>query len=759
MVKFAVIPESSPGAQPPEVPSPTDSLDTRQRILQNLAARFKAEIRAEILAAGPGAWGPPDEWPDPDFRPWDMNDRRSASVRLLVGRARMQPDGWAWLVYVPKPKSEWKDGPIYNRDRSIYMVPARPEIHLHVPCIPATAREAYPTFRDAVRAKSRAVWAERFKCWPLEFLSSGLEQAAYCYAIDAYLGASSCVGEKRVGEILASPLVTERYIWGVFNADGVSAELAKLESNAAAHLGEEIRVTRYLEEYSRLLAKLARSNEASRHIPEWPESLSPNDVAEWHRKQEQPGSETRANWVLRTWKRLASSDPPETYGRGFLLEALFCLADRSIQERPPALGGMADLVRRDHVSVLSSATYHELREALALNKFTHADDTPWPAVELTMGGARGRALLRSPEADALLTTSDEAKWVERMWEQCAELSDLEADALDALSANWLYQARDVDSTVLGDVDRFLELRGLQPKLGGKGKRGGFGPEQRQEFLAAMSRVMNIWLDMAVVETYAHSANGKKRGAPKREAVQSRTFVVTDRMGQMHMDGRMDVSRFYYRTGRLFGFFLAGAGRQTALLSARALKYNPQTQRPEKRLTRYLSYLWKCRAAKPDGYSQTFGVRALVEAAGIEVDYKRPMRALERLEKALDTLKDDKVCAHWQYANGRDVEKLPKRGWMDEWLRWTAEIEPPETIRDHYAVENGGAIRALPPAASAAPAPPSERMKTHRQALRLSQAQAAEALGISQMQYSRLERGARKPTPGLAKRIEAWMAGL
>jgi hypothetical protein len=40
---------------------------------------------------------------------------------------------------------------------------------------------------------------------------------------------------------------------------------------------------------------------------------------------------------------------------------------------------------------------------------------------------------------------------------------------------------------------------------------------------------------------------------------------------------MDVERFIFRPGKVFAHFLFGPGRQTALLSAKALHYDPYRQ--------------------------------------------------------------------------------------------------------------------------------------------------------------------------------------
>jgi len=60
-----------------------------------------------------------------------------------------------------------------------------------------------------------------------------------------------------------------------------------------------------------------------------------------------------------------------------------------------------------------------------------------------------------------------------MWRQRAELSDLDADALDALSTLWLGQARTPKDDAIAHVDDLLNLRGLKARRNGQGRRGGY----------------------------------------------------------------------------------------------------------------------------------------------------------------------------------------------------------------------------------------------------------------------------------------------
>jgi len=415
---------------------------------------------------------------------------------------------------------------------------------------------------------------------------------------------------------------------------------------------------------------------------------------------------------------------------------------------------LAPMLKDGHLTVLSAAHYHALREALYKNTFRRAEGTPWPTAALEKGNARGLAQLRPTVIDQqpLLPPEEEEAWTKAMWRQREELSDLDADVLDALSALWLYQARSPQDDAVADIDGLLAMRGIKPKRGGQGRRGGYEPEQRAEMLKALSHIQNLWLDMAEIEVYEEGARGG-RSRTIKQTVQSRPFVITDRMGQVRLDGYMEVRKFIFRPGKVFAHFLMGPGQQTALLSAKALKYDPYRQRWEKRLARYLSWQWRVKARNAD-YLRPYRVETLIEAVGERVDTRNPARTRDRLEKCLDTLQRDGVIAAWQYDRW-DEQLAGRKGWILDWLQATVLIEPPDPVKDTYQpLERRRVIEQEP-----LPDSLGERIKRARKAKGLSQMQAAEELGISQGYLSLLERGKVRESQlsgQLRARLQDWL---
>jgi Helix-turn-helix domain len=176
---------------------------------------------------------------------------------------------------------------------------------------------------------------------------------------------------------------------------------------------------------------------------------------------------------------------------------------------------------------------------------------------------------------------------------------------------------------------------------------------------------------------------------------------------------------------------------------------------EKRLARYLSYQWRCKAHAGD-LLQPFKVASLLAAAGATCNRRKPFLTRARLEKALDTLLQDQVIAAWQYDRW-DETCTTRRGWADVWLRATILIEPPDVIQTHYQA----IARQIEPGRPALSIPVTlgDRLRQRRQQLGLTLLQVAEQLGISPSYLHRLEQGRRgkRPAAPLQQRLDTWLA--
>jgi hypothetical protein len=436
---------------------------------------------------------------------------------------------------------------------------------------------------------------------------------------------------------------------------------------------------------------------------------------------------------------------------------LHTLAPAACVAVPPPSPAPGLLLPEQHI-VLNPAHYHAIREILAHNTFTRSEETPWPTAPIATGPARGIVQLRpvTLETQDWMSPEETDRWAARMWEQRKELSDLDADALDALCALWLTHAQRIDEDVVGDIDALLAIRGLQPKRNGAGEAGGYRPEQRVAMWNAVLHVQNLWVHLSAMEVYQRLGirPRRRRHQPTEEVVQSRVFGMTDRLGHLRPDGFFEVEKFFFRPGKVFAHFLFGTGRQTALLAAQALRYDPVQQTWEKRLARYLSYQWRCKA-HGGNLLQPFKVASLLAAVGATLNTHHPGRTRARLEQALEILLRDRIIAAWQYDRW-DEACITRRGWGKVWLHATILIEPPESVRQHYqhlARHEERAPLALPAALTLG-----ARLQQRRQHLGLTLLQAAEQLDVSPSYLHRLEQGQRgKRLPAqLRQRLETWL---
>ncbi|NMB13521.1 MAG: helix-turn-helix transcriptional regulator [Firmicutes bacterium] len=411
----------------------------------------------------------------------------------------------------------------------------------------------------------------------------------------------------------------------------------------------------------------------------------------------------------------------------------------------------------DFFSIPSGAPYYALQEIMATKDFHQLDGIPWPTALIDKKSAKGTAQLRPATMDEnpLMAPDEVDEWAKIMWWTRDQLSDLDVDVMDSLAAIYLQQTRQPGEDAVTGIDDILAMRGLKPKRGGSGTRGGYTPKQRQEAQAALTRIQSIWLDMAEVDAYEDTERGGRRRS--RKTIQSRPFVITDRIkGQMRLDGFMDVERFIFRPGRVFAHYLHGPGRQTALLNAKILNFDPYRETWEKRLGRYLTNLWRIRA-RSGAYMEPLRIQTLLKVVDQELNSRRGGWIRERLEKALDALLERGIINAWQYDRW-DEDTTQQRNWFESWMQATVLIEPPDKIEEHYQeLERPAKAEALP---ATSKEPLGTRLKARRQQLGLTQLQAAEELEISQGYYSQLERGKNRAKPGaaLGNRIDRWLGG-
>lgn len=415
--------------------------------------------------------------------------------------------------------------------------------------------------------------------------------------------------------------------------------------------------------------------------------------------------------------------------------------------------------RPAYLQTFGQAILHNASRAIAsADGWEIPEGSIYPIKKIERGKTKADVALRPTALDVDLYPAPEIQsfFASQMLDLKSDLSPLATYAFDAMTAVYLDQTRNPGEAAYLRIDDLLEGRGLKRHKGGSGRRGGYAAERRREMLQALSQVGAAWLRVDQTPAIEETASGKRKRT-KIRAVESRLFVITDKAGQLRLDGSMDVEEIAFRPGEIVAHFLHGPGRQIALQAATLAHYDFYRESVEYLLGHYLYWQWRA-DSKNGNAPKEYRIETLLKEAGLELNRRDPARTRERIEKALDRLHTDNHIAGWQYRQG-DAERLEEIagsvGWAEEWLRFVVFVECPDAIRDHYD-KIKRPQKTKPLTAKASSSPLEDRLKETRQRLRLSQMQAAEDAGIPQKTYSRAERGEGVNAQNRRK-LEAWLA--
>ena len=403
---------------------------------------------------------------------------------------------------------------------------------------------------------------------------------------------------------------------------------------------------------------------------------------------------------------------------------------------------------QDHLLVMNSAPYQSVRDAIYKKNFQKFGKPPWPSTPILRGNTEGFIQI-IPKGNIEQNLVDEA------WDRVQLLSDADVDVFDALCSLFLSKARHNEEIIEIHLNDLLSIRGLKPKLGGEGRRGGYETKQREQILKSLTNIQSIWINI-------HKAVVYEKGKPVHTMLQGRTFIFKDHMGEEYsISEKTCRKKITFTIDEVFAKFLNGSGRQVALLSIKALQYNPYKQLWEKRLTRYLSWRWRTQARKGT-FLQPNKTSTLLEAIGEKMNTRTPSRTRERFEKALDILLEDGVIASWHYEKW-DESIADFKGWATIWLNSMILIEPPEIIKDQYRSiekkqksQKEDSHTQLNSTDQKINGQLGEQIRMTRKNLNLTLFQLAEELEISAPYVSNIERGIKIPSNKIRTKMLKWL---
>lgn len=390
------------------------------------------------------------------------------------------------------------------------------------------------------------------------------------------------------------------------------------------------------------------------------------------------------NNILKTWKGRENEPGLVTDIVTVSSEHLNRLFNKALELKAAGLPvvvwpeGMKQEEAERYLAIANNQGYINFRDLQAKGGYI-MEPGKWPEADISGGRVNGKAIMKPAKVSPVIKEPLLLEMQETMNKKVLDLAkqgDLAADVFDIITAKWLKEAKYHESAVIITADEILEARGLKKKLGGSGRRGGYKEEWRQQIAEQIDHLSHQWITIAEMEV-VKIVKGKRKVVKWRG--EGRALSMDIRLGQERLDGTLDTYAWKIRPG-IFSEHLFGPGRQTALLSNKALEYDHYRQTWEKRLARYLAYLWRIDENRT---REGLLVKTLLDKAGEEVNKRFPGRTRDRLEKALDQLQADGVITAWQYENIEE-EKLKGQQWWRKWLELKILLTAPPAILQQYS---------------------------------------------------------------------------
>ncbi|MFK4369078.1 DNA-binding Xre family transcriptional regulator [Bacillus sp. RC55] len=339
----------------------------------------------------------------------------------------------------------------------------------------------------------------------------------------------------------------------------------------------------------------------------------------------------------------------------------------------------------DYYEVNNSAVYYKLRDGIAKNQFEEDEKSKVLQYPIETKSSNGVAQLSShKDEDLRLTNTEEsARWNTLVDDVMSNMDDLTADCLDAITIQWINEAKSPDEFIDFSYEQVLEMCNI-PKTVVKNKEY-YRAEDKIKIAKRIAALASIFIylndDNEVVVLNDRDDEGE-RVELKREVIK-RLFVLDSVVLWRHSvtNEYMGIESCRIKPGSFLTNYLYGSNNTTALLSKKALEYNSYRHKYHKRLIRYLTWQWRIRqmySSLKKPYS-IGGDKGLLSVMDIPKDWK-PNRIREQLENVLMDLENEKVISHWEYSDPLDEQQVGKRNWFKNYYsNLGITILPPEEM--------------------------------------------------------------------------------
>ncbi|GAB6488201.1 helix-turn-helix domain-containing protein [Bacillus cereus] len=339
----------------------------------------------------------------------------------------------------------------------------------------------------------------------------------------------------------------------------------------------------------------------------------------------------------------------------------------------------------DYYEVNNSAVYYKLRDGIAKNQFEEDELSKVLQYPIETKSSNGVAQLSShKDEDLRLTNIEEAaRWNTLVDDVMSNMDDLTADCLDAITIQWINEAKSPDEFIDFSYEQVLEMCNI-PKTVVKNKEY-YRAEDKIKIAKRIAALASIFIylnDENEVVVLNDRDDEGERLELKREVVK-RLFVLDSVVLWRHSvtNEYMGIESCRIKPGSFLTNYLYGSNNTTALLSKKALEYNSYRHKYHKRLIRYLTWQWRIRqmySSLKKPYS-IGGDKGLLAVMDIPKDWK-PNRIKEQLENVLMDLENEKVISHWEYSDPLDEQQIGKRNWFKNYYaNLGITILPPEEM--------------------------------------------------------------------------------